>query len=327
MAIKTSVGLFQSGHVAEVVRHAQLAESIGFDGLWLNDAQCRWRDAYVSLGAIGASTRRLILGPSVSNPVTRHLTVTASAMYSLHELTGGRARMGFGIGDAAVKDIGKRPVGISDLARAAEAIRELWRGNEVLLDGARPRLSYTAGSSTSIPIYFAASRPKLIRLAGQVADGVLLNVGAEPRYIHAALAKLEEGVRSAGRRRSDIKVAVRLPTCVSDQPDAKRYVRSRVALGLLYRTPNDLDEAEMQAVKKIRQAHDGREHLGLNTSYSEHVTDSLVEKLALAGRPEECLERVRALVKTGVDELNLTFMHPDTENLLRTFGRGVMERL
>jgi 5,10-methylenetetrahydromethanopterin reductase len=326
MTVKLTVGLFQSGPVTEVVRLAQVAESLGFDGLWLNDAQCRWRDAYVTLGAIGAGTRRLVLGPSVTNPVTRHLTVTASAMYSLHELTGGRARMGFGIGDAAVKEIGKRPVALRDLAQAADVIRRLWRGEEVPLDGARPRLSY-AGGAEAIPIYFAASGPKLIRLAGQVADGALLNVGAEPRYVQAALTRLEEGAVAGGRMGHDVKAAARIPTCVSDEPDARRYVRSRVGVTLLYRAPADLDEAEMRAVEKIRRAHDPQEHLGLNASYAEHVTDSLVDKFALAGRPEECLEKVRALIRTGVDELNLTFMHPDTEQLLRTFADRIMAKL
>src|ERR1043166_7254461 len=137
MATRFSVGFFQSGPIQEVVRLAQLAESLGFDALWLNDAQCRWRDVHVSLAAIGVSTSRIVLGPSVTNAVTRHPTVTASAMYSLHELTGGRARMGIGIGDAAVKDIGKRRSRVSDLARAIESIRELWAGNEASLEEGR----------------------------------------------------------------------------------------------------------------------------------------------------------------------------------------------
>jgi 5,10-methylenetetrahydromethanopterin reductase len=91
--------------------------------------------------------------------------------------------------------------------------------------------------------------------------------------------------------------------------------------------PPDLDDDDLSAIQKIRQAHDPREHLQLNASYAQYVTDSLVDKFALAGRPEECLEKVRALIKTGVDELNVTFMHPDTENLLRTFVRDIMEKL
>jgi 5,10-methylenetetrahydromethanopterin reductase len=93
------------------------------------------------------------------------------------------------------------------------------------------------------------------------------------------------------------------------------------------RTPTGLDDKDLHAVEKIRAAHDPQEHLQLNAAYAQYVTDSLVDKFALAGRPEECLERVRALVNFGVNELNLTFMHPDTENLLRTFVRGILEKL
>src|ERR1043166_233267 len=138
MAAWFRVGFFQSGPVQETVRLAQLAENLGFDGVWLNDAQCRWRDVHVSLAAIGASTSRILLGPSVTNTVTRHLTVTASAMYSLHELTAGRARMGIGIGDAAVKDIAKQRPRISDLTHAIQSVRELWAGKEAAIEGATP---------------------------------------------------------------------------------------------------------------------------------------------------------------------------------------------
>ncbi|MBI4525012.1 MAG: LLM class flavin-dependent oxidoreductase [Deltaproteobacteria bacterium] len=327
MAIKLSVGFYQSGPISEAVRLAGLAESMGFEGLWLNDAQCRWRDVYVSLGAIAASTSRMVLGPSVTNTLTRHLSVTASAMYSLDELAGGRARMAIGVGDAAVKDIGRRPASLSELAQATEMIRGFWAGEEIPMDSARPRLLYAAKSARSIPIYFAGAGQKLLRLAGQIADGILLNVGAEPGYIQSALAILEEGARSVGRNRGDIVVAARIPTCVSEDPDAKRYVRSRVGVAFLRRIPADLDESDLKAVEKIRRDYTVQDHLRLDAAYAEHVTDSLVGKFALAGRPEECLEKARALANSGIDELNLTFMHPDTESLLRTFVRHIAEKL
>src|SRR3989304_2414438 len=91
--MQLSVGFYQSGPVSEAIQRAQLVESLGFDGIWLNDAQCRWRDVYVTLAAVGGSTSRIFLGTSVTNPLTRHLTVTASAMYTLDELAAGRARM------------------------------------------------------------------------------------------------------------------------------------------------------------------------------------------------------------------------------------------
>ncbi|HEY7165944.1 MAG TPA: LLM class flavin-dependent oxidoreductase [Candidatus Binatia bacterium] len=322
MGTRFSVGFFQSGPIQETIRLARLAESLGFDALWLNDAQCRWRDVHVSLAAIGVSTSRILLGPSVTNAVTRHLTVTAAAMYSLHELTGGRARMGIGIGDAAVKDIGRQRTRISDLSHAIQNIRALWAGKEAAIEGETPRLLYAVNSPRSIPVYVAASGPKLVRSAAEIADGLILNVGVEPRYIQSALANIEDPAR---RDRSEI--VVRIPTCISEEPDARRYVRSRVGVFLVNRTPTGLDDKDLHAVEKIRAAHDPQEHLQLNAAYAHYVTDSLVDKFALAGRPEECLERVRALVNFGVNELNLTFMHPDTENLLRTFVRGILEKL
>jgi 5,10-methylenetetrahydromethanopterin reductase len=327
MAVRITIAFQQSGPISEVVRIAQLAESLGYDGLWLNDAQSHWRDVYVSLGAIAASTSRILLGPGVTNILTRHVTVTASAMYSLHELSGGRARMGIGIGAAAVEDIGAKPTKLADLAEAVAAIRELWSGQEVCVYGPRCRLWYAADLPRKIPVYLAASAPRLTRLAGEIADGLLCNVGAEPRHIAAALRSLRERAKAVGREMKEVKLAARVPACISDDPDSRRYVRARVGISALRRAPAEFDDEDLRTVQNIRQAYDPREHLKLNAAYAEQVTNSLVDKFAFAGRPEECLERVQAIVKTGIDELNIAFMHPDTEKLLRIFAERIMAKL
>jgi 5,10-methylenetetrahydromethanopterin reductase len=327
MALRVTVACQQSGPIPEIVRIARLAESLGYHGLWLNDAQSHWRDVYVSLGAVGAATSRMLLGPGVTNTATRHLTVTASAMYSLDEMTGGRARMGIGTGAAAVEDVGGRPATLAQLTAAVTALRGLWTGQEVSLDGAQCRLRYAVDTPRPIPVYFAASGPRAMRNAGEFADGLLCNVGAEPRHIRAAVTAVEEGAQARGRTRRQIKIAARIPACISDDPSAARYVRARVGIAALRRAPADFDEADLRAVEKIRRAYDAREHLGLNAAYAEEVTDSLVEKFAFAGSPEQCLERVRAVVETGIDELNLAFMHPDTEKLLRIFSDRIMSKL
>lgn len=325
--MQLSVGFYQSGPVSEAIQRAQLVESLGFDGIWLNDAQCRWRDVYVTLAAVGGSTSRIFLGTSVTNPLTRHLTVTASAMYTLDELTAGRCRMGIGTGRAAVEDIGKRPANIAHLIEAVQTLRKLWAGREVFMDGVYSRLWYAESSPRSIPVYFAGFSPRLARAAGEVADGILLTVGAEPAYVRSGLCSVEDGARAVGRSLKDIRVAARIPTCISDDPDAKRYVRSQVGVAVLRQAPSDLDDKDLQAVERVRHSYNHQEHLRLNAAYAEHVTDSLVDKFALAGRPEECLERVRALAKTGIDEMNLAFIHPDPENLLRTFAERILNKL
>jgi 5,10-methylenetetrahydromethanopterin reductase len=248
-------------------------------------------------------------------------------MYSLHELSGGRARMGIGIGAAAVEDVGAKPTKVADLASAVASVRELWSGNELCLDGAKCRLQYAASDPKAIPIYLAASAPRLTRLSGEIADGLLCNIGVEPRQISATLRTVEQGALSAGREPRDVKVAARIPACISDDADSRFYVRARVATAALRRAPSEFNEEDLQTLQKIRQAYDPREHLRLNAAYAEQVTDSLIDKFALAGRPEECLERVRAIVETGIDELNMAFMHPDTEKLLRIFAEQIIAKL
>ena len=107
-----SIGIYPTAPVAEVIRLARLAEDLGFQAAWIGDSQCLWREAHVTLGALGASTSRIRLGTSVTNPRTRHVTVTASAAYTLAELAG-----------------------------AVAAIRALCGGQAVPVDGVAARLS------------------------------------------------------------------------------------------------------------------------------------------------------------------------------------------
>lgn len=327
MALAFGAGIYQTVSVADVIRVTQLAEDLGFHTAWYGDSQCLWRDAYVTLGAVAVSTSRIKLGTSVTNPVTRHLTVTAGAIYSLAELTGGRVLMGIGRGETSVILVGARRATVAQLEEAVQTIRRLWAGHEVKIDDCHARLSYAATSPRSIPVYLPGSAPRMLTLAGRVADGVLLTVGADPRYIRAALAKVAAGARAAGRSPDEIRVVARIPCSVSDEPDARRDVRSHVAITVLQAKPFDLDEEDLPAVEQIRGAYRYHQHLALDAAHAELVPDRLVDKFALAGRPEECVERVRALAASGIHELNIVLMSPDPSALLRMFTSRVIERL
>ena len=327
MALSFSVGIYQTAPVAEVIRLTRLAEDLGFEAAWLGDSQCLWREAYVTLGALAASTTRIKLGTSVTNPRTRHLTVTASAFYSLDELTEGRMLLGIGRGETAVVLAGAARATLRELAETVRAIRGLCLGQSVSIDGVEARLSYAASAPRSVPVYLPGIGPRMLKLAGEIADGVLLTVGAEPRGIRAALAALEEGSRSAGRAPGTVRVAARIPCSVSDEPDARRHVRSNVALAVLQAKPFAFDEEDRPVIEKIRQAYDYQRHLSLDAAHADLVPDRLVDKFALAGRPEECLERLRALAECGIEELNIVLMGPSPERLLRTFASRIMQRL
>jgi 5,10-methylenetetrahydromethanopterin reductase len=125
-----------------------------------------------------------------------------------------------------------------------------------------------------------------------------------------------------------VRVAARIPCAVSDGPDARREVRSHVALAVLQdNKPFEFDPEDLPAIERIRQTYDYHRHLTPDAMHANLVPDALVDKFALAGRPEECLERVRALAESGIEELNIVLMSPTPERLLRTFASRIMERL
>src|SRR5262249_49360666 len=146
-------------------------------------------------------------------------------------------------------------------------------------------------------------------------------------YIRAGVDALAHGLRAAGRSADAVRVVARVPCSVSDEADARRHVRPSVALSVLQTKPYEFDAEDGPAIEKIRQAYDYHRHLSLAAAHGELVPDRLVDKFAIAGRPEECLDRVRGLAACGIDELNIVLMSPTPEAVLRTFASRIMERL
>lgn len=118
--------------VAELARSA---EGRGFTGLLVADSQNLTADIWVELGLAGAATTRLRLGPGVTNPVTRHVAVTASAAATLHAETNGRATLGFAQGDSALSQIGRKRLPVNAFEHQLETLQGLLRGETVQLGG------------------------------------------------------------------------------------------------------------------------------------------------------------------------------------------------
>jgi len=157
--------------VIDVVRHA---DSVGFDAAWLPDSQLNYREVWTTLGALAVSTERIQIGPSVTNVVSRHPTVTASAARTLHELAPDRVILGLGSGDSTVGFDRLLPAKPDELKRGALAIRSLLHGELVSYGKFHATLR---DASANIPIYVAGSGPKVLAAAGEVADGVIILPG------------------------------------------------------------------------------------------------------------------------------------------------------
>src|SRR5262245_10090545 len=107
--MRFGIELHQYVDASTMLDEIQQAETAGYDSVWLGDSQLIWRDVYVMMGAAAVATRSVNLGIAVTNAITRHATVTASAALTLQELTGNRLVLGVGRGNTAVKMIGADP--------------------------------------------------------------------------------------------------------------------------------------------------------------------------------------------------------------------------
>src|SRR5204862_1638482 len=143
------------GDVNKLAQQARLAEDLGFDFVGITDGQMIWSDAVVALTATALATSRIRLGPWVTNPVTRHVTVIANFICTLDALSNGRAFLGIGNGDDAVRTIGAPPATMDALAEIVDTIRALVDGEQVQRDSINWRISTARGRS--LKIYWAGA--------------------------------------------------------------------------------------------------------------------------------------------------------------------------
>jgi len=299
--VRFGVGLFPTEPLPEMVRLARVAEELGFAHAWIGDSHLIWREAYVTLAAAALATTRLRLGTGVSNLVTRHPAVVASAFATLDEACPGRVVAGLGLGDSAVETMGRKPSRLAAFEREVAQVRDLLAGREVAAESGTLRLKHAAGAG--IPIYVAASGPRLLALAGRIADGVIVLVGVQPERVRRAVDVVRAGARDAGRDPDAPDIVLWVPCAVGDEGAARAAVKAHVARVLNRPLPFDLDAGEQAVVAEIRRAYDYYQHMERGASQAQVVPDWLVDRFALAGGPDACRAGVERLRTAGVGQI------------------------
>lgn len=175
----------------------RLAELLGYGAIGVGDSPAAWHELYVSLAVAGMETTSAAVTTMVTTPYLRHPTVTASAISAVDELTGGRARLAIGSGGSAMGSIGRnRGANVSDLREYVVAVR-------ALLHGDAPEFAGTTAArlvqARPIPVYMGADGPKALRLAGEVADGVVIGVGMSLDIVEGKIHAVRAAATAAGR--------------------------------------------------------------------------------------------------------------------------------
>ncbi len=294
-------GLFPTEPVPRMVQLARVSEELGFSNVWVGDSHLIWGEAFVNLAAAAANTSRVILGTGVTNPLTRHPAVLASGFATLEQMAPGRVAIGIGLGDSSVETMGMRPARLAAFEEALRQMRTLLAGEELTLETGSLWLKHAP--QRSIPFVLAASGPRMLELAGRIADGVIMLVGTTPRQVRKAIDRVDAGAQAAGRNVRDLQLVLWVPCAVSGTRPARDAVKAHVARVVAHPLPFALDPEEERVLGDIRRAYDYYQHMEQGAAQAKVIPDWLVDRFAIAGTVQECRTRIEALRDTGISQV------------------------
>jgi probable F420-dependent oxidoreductase len=317
---------------SRTVHLAKLAEQYGFSHVWTFDSHLLWQEPYVIYSQILAETKRITVGPMVTNPATRDWTVTASIFATLNEMYGNRTICGIGRGDSAVRVTNGAPTTLAVLRESIHVIRELANSRSVEYNGAQLQFPWSRGSA--LDIWVAAYGPLALKLAGEVGDGFILQL-ADLDIAAWMIKSVRDAADNAGRDPMSIKFCVAAPMYIGDDVahmrDQTRWfggmVGNHVAdIVAKYGSGGDIPTALTDYIAG-RDAYDYNEHGRAGNTHTEFVPDEIVDRFCVLGTAEQHIEKLEALKAIGVDQFAGYLQHDNKEETLRVYGETVIPAL
>jgi probable F420-dependent oxidoreductase len=311
---------------------AKLAEQHGFSHVWTFDSHLLWQEPYVIYSQILAETKRVIVGPMVTNPATRDWTVTASTYATLNEMYGNRTICGIGRGDSAVRVTNGAPTTLKTLRESIHVIRELANSRSVEYNGATLQFPWSKGST--LDIWVAAYGPLALKLTGEVGDGFILQ-RADLDVAEWMITTVRNAAEKVGRDPMSIKFCVAAPAYIGEDwthmRDQNRWfggmVGNHVAdIVAKYGESSTVPKALTDYIKG-REGYDYNEHGRAGNTHAEFVPDEIVDRFCLLGTADQHIEKLKALKEIGVDHFAAYLQHDNKEETLRQYGETVIPAL
>jgi 5,10-methylenetetrahydromethanopterin reductase len=343
MTLRTGLLMLPTFPPARLAALAELAERAGYDDFWLADERF-FREVYACLALCALRTRRIRLGPCVTDPYSRHPALTAMAIATLDEISGGRALLGLGAGVSGFRELG------IDASRSAVALREgvelirrLLAGETVTMKGRE--VSFTDGrldftpARADVPIYVASQRQAGCRAAGRVADGAIMQGALAEPLVRFFRETVHGAARAAGRDPARVALVARLNVCVHDDRAAARDVmRPTIVRSLSAQRPDfftfataglTLPPGLRDKVLALPYTHDPAPLRAV----APEVPDAFVDACTLAGPPDVIAAELVRLVRGGIAEVVIYPLAVDgrfettIETTIERFQSDVMPRV
>ncbi|MBO1751595.1 TIGR03842 family LLM class F420-dependent oxidoreductase [Actinotalea sp. BY-33] len=319
---------------SRTVELARQAETQGFSHVWTFDSHLLWQEPFVIYSAILAATRKVVVGPMVTNPATRDWTVLASLFATLNEMYGNRTVCGIGRGDSAVRTLNGRPSNLATLRESIHVIRELANDRAVEVNDRTLRFPWSAGSE--LEVWVAAYGPLALKLTGEVGDGFILQL-ADPDIAAWMIKAVRDSAERAGRDPDSVRFCVAAPMYVGngDSPAERAHMREQCRWfgGMVgnhvadivtkYGSGSSVPKALTDYIEG-RQSYDYNEHGRAGNSHATFVPDEIVERFCLLGSPREHVEKLEALRELGVTQFAGYLQHDNKEETLRMYGERII---
>jgi 5,10-methylenetetrahydromethanopterin reductase len=291
--------------VDKIIDWVKAAENGGFDNVWVTDHYNN-RNTYILLTAVALATKTITIGTGVTNPFHINPAWTASAIATLDELSGNRAILGLGPGDVTtLRSLGitsEKP--LTAMKECVEIIKKLWNGETIQFDGKvfsmkGARLNYKPKRTP--PVYMGAQGPKLLELAGTIADGVLINA-AHPRDFKFAVEQIKKGLQTSGRDKSKVDIVAYASVSIDYEKAKAREKAKEVVAFIVAGSPPEVlkrhDIPQDSASNILASLQKGRFGDAFNA-----VTDQMLDSFSICGRPSDIVDKIDEILKIGVTQI------------------------
>lgn len=292
---------------------AELAQVAGWDGITFVDSQNLVGDPFVAVALAARATDRLRFATGVTNAFTRHPAALATVAATVQEESDGRFVLGIGRGDTALFHLGRPPMPVTAFAARVRELQAYLAGDTIDCDGTPSRIRWLdRARQAKVPLDVAASGPRMLELAGGIAEQVTLAVGADPDRVAWAIGLAREAAAAAGRDPASISFGMYVNVgCHPDVDAARALIAGGVAAFAHFSampgsTGAGLGDADRAVVAEVGRRYDSNHHLDNTAEHTGALRPEFVDRFAVVGPPAVVVERLDALRALGIDRFVIT---------------------
>jgi len=309
----------------------RLAESHGFEYCWFYDSHILWRESFVAMAMCMEHTTKMRFAPCVTNPDVRDWSLAASLYASLAAQSNGRIDIGLGRGDSSRRVMGNKPASMERVAEFTNKVKAMVRGEEVLYDNCPNPVKFPWADGYELPVWIAAYGPQALKVAGEVGDGVILQI-AEPGLCKWFADQTIAAGKAAGRDMSTYRVQAAAPAffgnmdeCIEATKWFPAMVGNHVAdIVDKYGKDSGLVPKSLTSYIEKRRGYDYSKHGQSDNPYLDFITPDVVESFCVLGTPEQHIEKIKALKAAGVTQYNIYLDNGNEGEIIETYGEKVI---